>query len=161
MAALSLSPLAHWFVSMTSLCLTAAPDCRTGQSRGRYHARAASFPVVVVGWDYHAFLEMANSELKTDSLHEYIQYTVCSKYVWMYSLDLQKCHILLPLYWIFKFLLHHLQLHTAVKEYIGSLWRRYKMSISTVGQENLNFWFLEANRSPKLWIWLGFAFKKY
>ena len=58
-----------------------------------------------LGWDYHAFLEMANSELKTDSLHEYIQYTVCSKYVWMYSLDLQKCHILLQLYWIFKFLI--------------------------------------------------------
>ena len=28
------------FVSMTSLCLTAAPDCRTKQSKGRYCMRA-------------------------------------------------------------------------------------------------------------------------
>ena len=27
------------FVSMTSLCLTAAPDCRTSQSKGRYCMR--------------------------------------------------------------------------------------------------------------------------
>ena len=34
-------------VSMTSLCSTAAPDCCTSQSKGKYHA--ASIPVVVVG----------------------------------------------------------------------------------------------------------------
>ena len=34
---------------MMSLCSTAAPDCHTGQSKGRYRARAASIPVVVVG----------------------------------------------------------------------------------------------------------------
>ena len=36
------------FVSMTSLCSTAAPDCHTRQIKGRYPALAASFPVVVV-----------------------------------------------------------------------------------------------------------------
>ena len=33
--------------SMTSLCLTAAPDCRTGQRKVRYCVCLASFPVVV------------------------------------------------------------------------------------------------------------------
>ena len=33
---------------MTSLGLIAAPNCRTGQSKGRYRAQAASIPVVVV-----------------------------------------------------------------------------------------------------------------
>jgi hypothetical protein len=28
-------------------------------------------------WDYHAFLEMANSELSTTALRKYVQYTVC------------------------------------------------------------------------------------
>ena len=35
-------------VNMTSLCSTAAPDCHTGQSNGRYLACACSTPVVVV-----------------------------------------------------------------------------------------------------------------
>ena len=35
-------------VSMMSLCSTAAPDCHTGQSKGRYHKRECSVPVVVI-----------------------------------------------------------------------------------------------------------------
>ena len=35
-------------VSMTLLCSTAAPDCRTCQSKGRYCVRARSIPVVAV-----------------------------------------------------------------------------------------------------------------
>ena len=40
---------AMWFVIMTSLGSTAAPNFRNSQSRGRYCARMASFPGVVVG----------------------------------------------------------------------------------------------------------------
>ena len=36
------------FVSMTSLCSTAAPDCRTSHSKGRYCTRVPSIPVFVV-----------------------------------------------------------------------------------------------------------------
>ena len=32
------------FISMTSLCLTAAPDCRTSQSRGSYHVPFGLIP---------------------------------------------------------------------------------------------------------------------
>ena len=35
-------------VSMMSLCSTAAPDCHTGQSKGRYHKRECSVPVIVI-----------------------------------------------------------------------------------------------------------------
>jgi hypothetical protein len=34
-------------VSMTSLCLTAAHDCRTGQTKGRYRR----YPVIVVEYN--------------------------------------------------------------------------------------------------------------
>ena len=32
-------------VSVTSLCSTAAPDCSTGQSQGRYGARVQSYSI--------------------------------------------------------------------------------------------------------------------
>ena len=36
-------------VSMTSLCLTAALDCHTGQSKGRYREQEHSILLVLVG----------------------------------------------------------------------------------------------------------------
>ena len=33
---------------MMSLGLTTAPDCHTGQSKGRYQARTRSIPIVVI-----------------------------------------------------------------------------------------------------------------
>ena len=38
------------FVSVTSLCSTVAPDCRTGKSKGRYCKQDCSIPVVVIEW---------------------------------------------------------------------------------------------------------------
>ena len=38
-------------VTMTSLCSTAAPDCRTGQSIGRYGKQESSILLVLVYWD--------------------------------------------------------------------------------------------------------------
>ena len=45
------------FISMTSLGLTPAPDCRTVQSRGRFCKPVASFQVVVVALDYRKLQE--------------------------------------------------------------------------------------------------------
>ena len=36
------------FIRMTSLCSTAAPDCRTSQSKGRYCAHACSILVIII-----------------------------------------------------------------------------------------------------------------
>ena len=49
-------------VTMTSLCLTAAPDCCNGQSKGRYGKRERSILVIVVAPKCLFFIEQIHEK---------------------------------------------------------------------------------------------------